>query len=272
MTSEHRIKFDLVAIDLDGTLLGSDNKISPRVEESLALVQAKGIKVTIATGRMFISARTFAKQLGIDVPLICYQGAQIRDPITGNIVTEALIPQEIALLVINYCKKYSYHVNAFQGDMVYMDALTKEAEFYLRLSGVDGTVVNDLTNWLAADLLKLVIVTDESTTFKIVKELTEELGDQLNVTRSYPIFAETISPIASKGRALRKLAAHLGIQIERTMGIGDNLNDLDLVEVAGFGVAMGNGAPEVKAQADYVTDNVESDGVATALDKLILQR
>ena len=134
------------------------------------------------------------------------------------------------------------------------------------------TVVNDLTHWLAEDLLKLVIITDESTTIKIVKELTEKLGSQLNVTRSYPIFAETISPIASKGRALKKLAAHLGIQIDRVMGIGDNLNDLDLVEVAGFGVAMGNGAPEVKAQADYVTDDADNDGVATALEQLILLR
>ena len=158
VTREERMDFDLVAIDLDGTLLGSDNKISPRVEETLTQVQAIGIKVTIATGRMFMSARTFAKQLGIDVPLICYQGAQIRDPITGKIVTEALIPQEIALSVINYCKKNSYHVNAFQGDMVYMDALTEEGKFYLGLSGVDGTVVNDLTHWLAEDLLKLVII------------------------------------------------------------------------------------------------------------------
>ena len=265
------MKFDLVAIDLDGTLLGSDNDVSPRVEEALRSVQAAGVKVTIATGRMFKSARQFAERFGIEVPLICYQGAQIRHPVTGEIVSETLIPKDVALGVIQYCKRNSYHVNAFQGDMVFMEKLTGEGEFYLGLSGVEGTAVDDLSSWLSGDVLKLVIVTDEPTTVKIIEELTEEFGSRLNVTRSYPIFAETISPDASKGRALRVLSAHIGVPIERVMGIGDNLNDLDLVTAAGFGVAMGNGAPEVKARADYVTDDVDHDGVATALEKLILQ-
>lgn len=265
------MKFELVAIDLDGTLLGPDNEVSPRVEEALRSVQAAGVRVTIATGRMFTSARRFAEQFGIETPLICYQGAQIRHPVTGEIVSETLVPREIALDVIRYCQRNSYHVNAFRGDTVFMEELTPAGEFYLGLSGVEATFVPDLAAWLPGDLLKLVIVTDEPTTVTIIDELTEQFGSRLNVTRSYPIFAETISPDASKGRALRSLAAHIGVPIERVMGIGDNLNDLDLVTAAGFGVAMGNGAPEVKARADYVTDDVENDGVATALEKLILK-
>jgi len=265
------MNYELVAIDLDGTILGSDNEVSPRVEEAVRAVQAMGISVTIATGRMFASARRFAEHFGIKTPLICYQGAQVRHPESGDIISETLIPKEVALGVIEYCQRNSYHVNAFQGDSVFMAELTPEAEFYLGLSGVEGTVVGDLAAWLPGDVLKLVIITDEPTTVTVIDELTTEFGARLNVTRSYPIFAETISPDVSKGRALRSLAVHLGVPIERVMGIGDNLNDLDLVTAAGFGVAMGNGAPEVKARADYITDDVEHDGVATALEKLILQ-
>ena len=265
------MRFQLVAIDLDGTILKSDNKVSPRVEEAMRSVQAMGIKVTLATGRMFTSARRFAERFGIETPLICYQGAQVRHPVTGAIISETLIPREVALGVIQYCQRNAYHVNAFIGDGVFMAELTPAGEFYLGLSGVEGTVVGNLAEWLPGDVLKLVIVTDEPTTVKIIDELTDQFGARLNVTRSYPIFAETISPDASKGRALKSLAAHIGVPIEHVMGIGDNLNDLDLVTAAGFGVAMGNGAAEVKARADYVTDGVENDGVATALEQLILR-
>lgn len=265
------MKFDLVAVDLDGTILGADNQVSPRVEAVLKAVQDRGVNVTIATGRMFMSARRFAEQLRIETPIICYQGAQVRLPTTGETISEALVPMDVALRVIQYCRQNGYHINAFRGDDVFMEELTESGKFYLGLSGVEGTVVGNLAEWLPGDVLKLVIVTDEPTTVTIIDDLSREFGDQLNVTRSYPIFAETISPRASKGRALTELAAHLGIPIERVMGIGDNLNDLDLVVTAGYGVAMGNGAPEVKARADYVTDDVDNDGVATALEKLILE-
>ncbi len=265
------MKFDLVAVDLDGTLLGADNQVSARVAEAIKAVQDRGVKVTIATGRMFVSARRFAEQFDIETPIICYQGAQVRLPTTGETISETLIPMDIAARVIQYCRENDYHVNAFRGDTVFMEELTPAGEFYLGLSGVEGTVVGNLSEWLPGNVLKLVIVTDEPTTVTIIDDLRGEFGDRLNVTRSYPIFAETIGPLASKGHALTDLAAHLDIPIERVMGIGDNLNDLDLVVTAGFGVAMGNGAAEVKAQADYITDHVDEDGVATALEKLILQ-
>ena len=265
-------RFDLLAVDLDGTLLSSSPEIAPRVVESLRAAAALGVRVTIATGRMFLATLPYAKRLGVNTPLICYQGAQIRDPTTREVLAETLVDAETAREVILYCGENGYHVNAFIGDELFMSAFTPEGRFYSELAGVEPNIVGDLSVWLEKDVLKLVIVTDEKTTVKIVQELGPRFEGRLYVTRSYPIFAETISHDVSKGRALAALARRLGIPLQRVMAIGDNLNDMDLVTTAGFGVAMGNGSPEVKERADYVTGNVEEDGVATAVERFILNQ
>ena len=266
------VQYKLLALDLDGTLIGESPEISPRSAHAVREAAKLGVKVTLATGRMYRAARPYAEQLGIATPLICYQGAQIREPVSGEIISETGIDRETALEVLRYSRENGYHVNAFAGDELYMAELTPEGRFYSERANVEPNIVGDLSEWLDRDVLKLVLITDEPTTLKIIYELSERFGERLYVTRSFPNYAETISPYASKGKALKYLAKRLDIALENVMAIGDDLNDIDMVAAAGLGVAMRNSAPDVLSNAQFVTGTVDEDGVATAIERFILDR
>lgn len=265
-------RYELLAVDLDGTLVGATPEVSARAVRALKAAADRGVRVTIATGRMFLASRPYAELLGVTTPIICYQGAQIRDPNTGVVIEETPVARALAAQVIDYCRERGYHVNAFAGDQLYMAELTPEGRFYAERANVEPKLVGDLATWLTGDVLKLVIVTDAPTTEKIVGELSTRFEGQLYVTRSFPIFAETINAGVSKGKALRRLADRLGIAMGKVMAIGDDLNDIEMVASAGFGVAMGNAAPEVKSRAKFITGSVEEDGVATAVERFILDQ
>lgn len=270
LQANRAVEYKLLALDLDGTLIGESPEISERSARAVQAAARLGVKVTLATGRMYRAAKPYADQLGIVTPLICYQGAQIRDPVSEEVISETGIDREIALEVLRYARENGYHVNAFAGDELYMAELTPEGKFYLDRAKVEPNIVGDLTEWLDRDVLKLVLVTDEPTTLKIIAELSERFGERLYVTRSYPTFAETINPYVSKGKALKYLAKRLDIPLDNVMAIGDDLNDIDMVAAAGLGVAMRNSPREVISNAQFVTGTVEEDGVAAAIERFIL--
>ncbi len=260
----------LVAIDLDGTLVDDRNLVAPRVKEAIAAARAQDVEVVIATGRMFRSALKFARELSLTAPVICYQGAQIRDPLSGAVLHERLLARRHAAAVIEFAVRRGVHVNAFAGDELYMAELTREGRFYCALSGIEPQLVGDLSDWLDQDLVKLVLVTDGANSRALVEELAAAAPEDVNVTRSHPRLVEAIDGRVNKGDALARLSQIMDIPIGQIMGIGDNLNDLPLVAAAGFGVAMGSGAAETKAAADFVTAAYAEDGVAVAIERFVL--
>ncbi|MBM4435906.1 MAG: HAD family phosphatase [Actinobacteria bacterium] len=262
--------YDLLALDLDGTLVVDSNPVTPRVRAAIRQAQARGVHVTLATGRMFQSARRFAQDLGVTVPIICYQGALIRHPQTGASLYARVMPVAPARQVLAFAAERGLHINAYVDDELYMRQITPEGEFYASTARVDIHVAHDLDALVARGTTKLVIVTDEDQVLPVVAALQARLGSALFITRSHPRFAEATSPDVSKGAALHILAKRLGIPVARTMAIGDNLNDLDLVQAAGLGVAMGDGDQRVRAAAGWVTGTYFEDGVATAIEKFIL--
>ena len=259
----------LIALDLDGTLVKGQNGVTDRVRASLRSAQAAGIQITIATGRMYQSARRFAEDLGVTVPIICYQGAMVRNPITDEVFTHDTVPHGAALAAIKFARGIGLHVNAYLNDQLYMEAATPEGRFYAASSKVTINLVDDLAFAIEHGTTKLVFVTDEDRVLDTITALEHHLGEDVRVTRSHPRFAEVIGREVNKGRALRAVAESLKVPIQATMAIGDNLNDLDLVQVAGIGVAMGDGDPRVLACADWITGTYEEDGVAQAIDQIL---
>lgn len=260
----------LVAIDLDGTLVDDRNEVAPRVADAIGAARAAGVEIAIATGRMFRSALKFVEELSLSAPVICYQGAQIRDPKSGAVLYERLLRRHHAAAVIDFAEAHQVHVNAFAGDELFMAELTAEGRFYCRLSGIEPRLVGDLGQWLDQDLVKLVLVTDEADSRDLVRRLAAAVPAEINITRSHPRLVEAIDGRVNKGDALARLSQIMDIPVSQMMGIGDNLNDLPLVRAAGFGVAMGSGAPETKAAADFVTAPYEEDGVALAIERFVL--
>jgi Cof subfamily protein (haloacid dehalogenase superfamily) len=260
----------LLALDLDGTIVGGPDGITDRVQSAVRKAQDRGVEVTIATGRMFQSARRFACQLGVTAPIICYQGALIRDPGTAATLHSRVLPIAPALEVLAFAKARGLHINAYVDDELYMESITPEGRFYANTSDVPIQVTPELAEIVRRGTTKLVIVTDEDRVPSVIDALQAKFGSVLAVTRSHPRFAETIGQDVSKGEALRLVAKMLHVPIRDTMAIGDNLNDLDLVTAAGFGVAMGNGDPRVCAAADWVTTSFAEDGAAVAIERFVL--
>lgn len=265
------MNYKLVALDLDGTIIGRDLKISPATRNAVAMAQSVGMMVTLATGRMFKAALPFARELRLDTPLICYQGALVKHPGTGEELFHRTIPLPAARQVIATIQGLGHHLNVYVDDELYVAKVTPEAERYASLSRVEVHPVGDLLEFLQVEPTKLVVVCAPEITDGLVQDLNQQFGGSLFITKSYPIFCEIAQLGCGKGQALSHLAAHLGVAREETVAIGDNLNDVDMIEWAGLGIAMAESSQELLAVADVVTGSLAEDGAAAALESLLRQ-
>jgi Cof subfamily protein (haloacid dehalogenase superfamily) len=261
----------LIALDLDGTVIGADLVVRERVRESVIRAQARGIAVTLVTGRMFAATRPFAEALGIRGPIVCYQGAAIFDVASGRIVQQTPLAQPVTREVLARAKADRIHAQCYAGDRLYVEALNAETQKYLNLSQVEPVVVPSLIDAFADEpTLKIVLVDEAARATAYTETLKTLLATRAYVTRSHPDFVEVLDPGVDKGHALAFVAAHYGVPIAATLAVGDSWNDLPLLDAAGMGVAMGSAPPEVLARADAVVGDVAHDGVAEAIERYAL--
>ncbi|MEO1431531.1 MAG: HAD family hydrolase [Cyanobacteria bacterium J06633_8] len=274
-TSTQDIK--LLVLDIDGTIAGESNKISNRVIEAVQAVQAKGIQVAIATGRMYCSALQYHAQIGSNLPLIAYQGAWIQDPVSQKIHQHLSVNKEIALKLLDYFEQPQLRqllsVHFYINDQLYVRELTEETKIYGQRSGITPIPVGDLRSCLNNEPTKILALCQDT---EVIDKLLDNLRVQytpaeLYLTKSVATFFEATNPLVNKGAAVRYIAEELlDLQRNNVMTVGDNFNDLEMLEYAHIGVAMGNAPAQVQAQANWVAPNVEQDGVAAAIEKFIL--
>jgi len=266
------LKYKLIAADLDGTLIGEDAIISPKVKDAVRRAMEKGVRFTIATGRAFGSALPFAQELGINAPLICYQGGLIKDHSSGRVIYEQSVPLPLAQEIIRFTRQRGLHLNVYLDGHAYVERMTPEARYYTRIARAAVYPVGDMLAFLDRNPMKFIIILpDDGATRPLIAELGALFAGRMRFVQSYPRFVEGIPLGVSKGHALARLAAHLDLTLEETIGIGDNDNDLELVEQAGLGVAMGNASPAVKAAADYIAPPVGKEGVVEVIEKFVLR-
>lgn len=263
----------LVAMDLDDTLLRDDWTISPRVVKAIQKAQAQGVKMTIATGRMSISARPYAEQLGIDVPVITYHGAMIQQVLSGEILFRRVIPSALAAEIVEHVSKLGIYGQVYLKDRVVTSQLNEWSAEYAKIASVHIEVA-DLSVLLSQEpegVEKILFIAEESVLDQLAPSLKQYYGEKVHLTKSKPHFLEITDCSVNKGVALAALAEHLGIIQEDVMAIGDSFNDLEMLLYAGTGVAMGNARPEIKEQANIVTVSNEEDGVAEAIERYVLR-
>lgn len=264
----------LVALDLDGTLLTDAVTLEPRAREAIRRVKDKGVIVTLATGRMFSSARPYAVELGLELPLIVYHGAQVRHSGTGAVLYERVIPRPLALVLIKKIKEYNYAYNVYLDDRLYVEHIQTENEEYAWRAGVELHQVEDMEDLLEQQPkgpLKIVALNEGPALDPLEAAIRREVGDGIYITRSLPTYLELLHPEVNKARGLQALAELEGIRPEEIMVFGDSYNDVQMFRYAGLAVAMANAPAEVQAAADYVTGSNNDGGVAQALEKFILQ-
>ena len=267
------MNYKLLALDLDGTTLSAGLDIDPAVSQAIMAAQAQGVRVTIATGRMFGSTVPYARQLNIHDPVICYQGALIRDPNSGEIFQHVVTPGDLAAEAIEMLSERDIFTIAYIDERVCVAKHRPELDQYLPWppEGIEVVIDPELAA-LARERAptKLLFVSEPAIVDRETARLAEYFAGRLSVVRSHSLFGELTALGISKGSALAALAARLGIAREQVVAIGDHENDLPMIEWAGLGLAMGNAIPAARALADAVIPSVQEAGVAWAIERYIL--
>jgi Cof subfamily protein (haloacid dehalogenase superfamily) len=266
-------EFRLLACDLDGTLMGEELVISRRVARSISAAQAKGVFVTIATGRGFQATLPYARRLHIEIPIICYQGGMIKHPGSDELLYQATIDKALFLEVVELAETRDWHLLAFVDDTIFLSERVHSDKFYRRWFGPGAVLVPDLrdsTNLDQNNPSKFLIVADESKCDAIEDELNSVFKGSLDIVRSHRLFVEGNPPHVNKGAALQRLAAHLAVPQTQVMAIGDQGNDVAMLKWAGLGVAMKYGHPAARSVADWVAPPLSEDGAAVAIERFIL--
>ncbi len=264
------LAYKLIAIDLDDSLLNTDLKISDRNKKALLKAAEKGIKVTIATGRMYKSALPYIRELNISVPVLAYQGAYIKEPDTGRTIVRKAVPREYVLHLIEDCRKDNLHLQIYTEDTYYFAQDNEYSRFYENQSGVKGVEVGDLIPVADCEPIKLLIIDKPEKISALYSRYSEAFSGKLQTVVSRPIYLEFTHIDATKGKALEQLSMMLGVDRDAVIAIGDSYNDISMIEYAGLGVAMGNSPEDVKMRADYVTATNIEDGVADVIEKFVL--
>ncbi len=259
----------LVVTDIDGTIYSPESGIKDSVKECIKQLTNQGIIVAIATGRTYGSAKNVADRIGIKCPLICYQGGLVNS-YDGEILDAKYLDEKTARKIIKDFRKRNIHLNVYVEDKLYVEDDNKYIKDYIGDKGIDYFKVESFDELDFTKLNKLLAIKyDTNFIDNLIKELREKYPD-IYVVKSYDYFCEIANKEATKGHAIKFLAEKYGITTDEVMAIGDQNNDIEMIETAGIGVAMGNGTEEIKCSADYITDTVENDGFVKAVKKFVL--
>lgn len=263
----------LIAVDLDDTLLRHDLSISERSMHAINQARARGILVTVATGRVTRTSLRYVSQLQINIPFISSNGAMIQEALTGEILYRKMMDSGMVSNVIRRMQEEEMHSQIYLGEKIYTNGTTNPWVEDWHQHTTMQPEKGDLLALLAQapeGVEKVVSIHEPAWLYEKYQLLKTIFAGRIHITLSKPHFMEMNHPEVNKGTAVAYLAQRHGIPREEIMVIGDSLNDLEMIRYAGIGVAMGNAREEVKGEADYVTGTNNEDGVAQAIEKFAL--
>jgi Cof subfamily protein (haloacid dehalogenase superfamily) len=260
----------LLALDLDGTVLSFDLKLDQRDVDALHRAVAAGVTVVACTGRPFPGALPWVRRLGLDQPIVCYQGAQVRTP-DGGMLLDQGVPHDLAIEVVRFARDRDVHVQAYRDDRLIVERDRPEAHEYANHAGMEINLVSDLETGIGATTPKLVMVAGRETIEALLPEVRARWAGRLEANTSMPTYLEMTREGADKRRALEFLCERLGIPHDRTVAVGDGRNDSSMLSWAARGYAVEGAAPEVIAAAGGRTIGKPGTGGIAALVSELLE-
>ena len=271
------LKYKMLVTDMDYTLLNKEKKVSDRNREALRRAMEKGVHMVVATGRIYTSARIYAKLLGLDTPIIASNGALIKD--ASKTIFRDILSQDTVREMLRLCHKYGVYCHFFTENTIYSEKLINVSLRYTEWNKYMGEedqvkirIVDDgeeIVEAAKSEVLKAVVFDDDDEKIQKLRDGIMETGI-VSVSQSMKHNLEVMNKGVNKGNAVRILAQMYGINREEIIAIGDNENDISMIEYAGLGIAMGNAEELLKRAADHVTGDYQEDGVAEAIEKFIL--
>ncbi len=266
------MKYRLIASDMDGTLLDADNKITDTTISRIKAAIKKGVVFTLCTGRPLQGVKKYIDLLDLDCPVITYNGAVIAHSKTGRILFSRNMDRDDARKVFYLAKEKNTMFILWSQNKLYASEISEKTAFYENITSTKAILLTDfdrvaeqgITKFLWYDAPEILDIWSD--------ELKNESLNETTFTKSRPYFMEFFSNKVSKAVAMEKLGEYYGIDKSRMIAIGDQGNDLPMIQYAGLGVAMANGTDAVKAAADYITETNTRNGVAKVIEKFILQQ
>lgn len=265
------MKYKLIASDYDNTIYDGE-RVSPRVKKAIADYRQAGGKFVVATGRIFESIRKEIPSLGADDEVIACQGSAIYSASSGLAIERFPLPPEIARLAVSFFESKGDICHAYADREFFVAEKNPFSEEYADYCRVRPTYLHRPLSTFLAEMgvtNKIISILGLSEIDQRMTELSALLGKEAEVTKSSPIFLEVTSSKAGKGNCLLALANRLGIPVEETVAVGDNLNDLSMITAAGLGVSVGNGVPALREKARLVVPSVQEDGVAELIERIL---
>jgi len=260
--------YRLIALDVDGTLLNDRDELSRATIEAVQKAVEAGAHIVLCTGRGPAGAIPVRDRLGLKGPVITHNGAATVDSGSRSVMTEYAFDIGEVMSVIRYCRTRSLHCDVSSVWDLFADRAGEEEREMYRIYGVEPVMVPDLAD-VNRQLVKMTIFGSSAEMDRVERDWPT-LHCRLSIIRSGERFIDIMHPQASKGNALCKLAADMGVDRSQVMAVGNYYNDLGMLEFAGLGVAMANSPEDFKRKADAVTLDNNEDGVAHALYRYVL--
>ncbi|WP_373470716.1 sugar-phosphatase [Carnobacterium alterfunditum] len=267
---------ELIAIDLDGTLLTPERKISAKVKETIEMAKTKGIKIVLCTGRPLPGVFPILEALNLEEEgdyVITYNGALVQQSHNGKAIAHHTLSYDNFLEIEAMSRQVGSHCHTIDETHIY--TANKDISPY---SVRESSLVNMPIRYRTVEemdptleISKMMMIDEPDILDAAIAKLPKSFYAEYTILKSEPFYLEVLNKSASKGQALKDLARILDIPKENIMAIGDNENDIDMIQYAGMGVAMGNAVASVKEVSDYITDTNEYDGVATAIEAIAFE-
>ena len=259
----------MLALDLDGTILDARLNLDPRDLIALDRIKEAGVRVIATTGRPFPGALPWAERLGLDGPIICYQGAEVRLP-DGTKLLDHGVPHDVAIEVIRFARERDLHVQIYRNDELVIEKDRPEAHIYSEHAGMPIHLVPDLDAAMGPTTPKLVIVSAPAVVERLLPEVRALWKGKLNAATSTPDYLEFTSIESDKASALRFLCDRLGVPQDQSAAAGDGRNDASMIAWAGLGVAVEGAYDEVIQAAHHRTIARPGHGGIEQLANLLL--
>jgi hypothetical protein len=271
-----KIPYQLLVVDIDGTLLDKNGALSTEDREALIKVSQAGIRVSLSTGRASQACRKLIDQLSLNGYHMFFDGALVSDPITGQEVYAQPISTNLVRQIVEFIHQNEMNLDLFSSSHYFVERETWASDIRREFFGLHPVVVDFNQLWRQERIIKGTLLVrsaeEKAKAERFRQHFSRRLSLSMTKTPAYPDidFINVLTIGVSKKKALEALARHLGLAMAEIMAIGDGLNDASIISSVGLGVAMGNAPDEVKAMADYVTLDVDHSGVAAAIKMFLL--
>lgn len=234
-----------LALDLDGTLLNEEGALEEHVIDALRRAAAAGVRVHLVSGRMFPAILPFWERIGLDTPIIAYNGAKIQTPGAQPLIDRRLSPEYVRR-VIAYCRERKLSLNAYFEDKLYLLKDNQYGRWYSEYFKIPCHVLDE-EEWPAQAPSKLlVILSDAQEVRQIFQEMEQAFAPGAFLTTSSGRFVEFLPEGVNKATALAVLAQHTGVPLSRWVAVGDGMNDVEMLQECGAGLVVENAPPEVR--------------------------